>query len=362
MQTGEMNMTAKKLMLATAMAGAFLPAMAAALEEEAPAQDHAAERAQTRQFHIVTPAGGTINVGGRHTVKNAPYSAEMVNERTQVLADGNQISNRRVTMSYRDSQGRTRVENRDDKGELASIMIQDPAAGVTYALNPRNKTAIKMTRFDFGPALAEGLAGSEAGRSAAEAGHAAAEHGRAAAEAARMRIEQLRKEGKLPTVERRRTADGEEIVIKRVEINDGKGETRHERRFEIDQVLAGAFADRKWSGNSTAKDLGTRDVDGVKAQGKLVTYEIPAGAIGNRNPIVVSDEHWYSPDLQVTVYTKHSDPRSGEVVYRLEKIKRDEPQAALFTVPTDYTVKDMARGPRPAAHERGQQQGQQPAK
>jgi hypothetical protein len=49
-------------------------------------------------------------------------------------------------------------------------------------------------------------------------------------------------------------------------------------------------------------------------------------------------------------------------VYRLEKIKREEPQAALFTVPADYTVKDMARGPRPAAQERGQQQGQQPAK
>lgn len=357
-------MTAKKLLLATALAGAFLPAMAAALEEEAPAQDRAAEGAQTRQFHLVTPAGGTLNVGGRHTVKNAPYSAEMVNERTQVLADGNQISNRRVTMSYRDSQGRTRFENRDDQGELASVMIQDPAAGVTYALNPRNKTAIKVTRSDFGhglAGLAESLADAQAGRAAAQAGRAAAEHGRAAAEAARVRIEQLRKEGKLPTVERRRTADGEEIVIKRVEINDGKGEARRERRFEIGPVLAGAFADRKWSGNSTTKDLGTRDVDGVKAQGKLVTYEIPAGAIGNRNPIVVTDEHWYSPDLQVTVYTKHSDPRSGEVVYRLEKIRRDEPQAALFAVPADYTVKDMARGPRPAAQERSEQPAPQRA-
>jgi hypothetical protein len=44
------------------------------------------------------------------------------------------------------------------------------------------------------------------------------------------------------------------------------------------------------------------------------------------------------------VYHKHSDPRSGEVVYRLENLKRDEPAPALFTVPSDYTVKDaMAR-------------------
>lgn len=328
-------MNAKNLMLAAALAGAFLPAMAAGFAEEPPAQDQAAER-DARHFHV-TRAVGPLRIGGHKAVRNAPYSAEMVNERVQALADGNQISKRRVTMSYRDSQGRTRNEERDDKGELAGVTIHDPATGVTYALNPRNKTAIKFTRADFGPALAAGLASAEAGR-------AAAEQGRAAAEAARERIERLRKEGKLPTVERRQSADGEEIVIKRVQVGDGSGEVKRERRFEIGPMLAEAFADRKWSGNGTSKDLGTRDFDGIKAQGKLHTYEIPAGAIGNRNPIVVTDEHWFAPDLQVTVYTKHNDPRSGEVVYRLEKIKREEPAAALFAVPADYTVKDMARG------------------
>ena len=63
--------------------------------------------------------------------------------------------------------------------------------------------------------------------------------------------------------------------------------------------------------------------------------------MGNRNPIVVSDESWYSPDLHVTLLSKHSDPRSGDDVYRLAGIKRDEPAAALFTVPSDYTVKDV---------------------
>ena len=70
------------------------------------------------------------------------------------------------------------------------------------------------------------------------------------------------------------------------------------------------------------------------------SYEIPAGEMGNRNPIVVSHETWYSPELQVTVYTKHSDPRSGDNTYRLENLKREEPAAALFAVPSDYTVKD----------------------
>jgi hypothetical protein len=70
------------------------------------------------------------------------------------------------------------------------------------------------------------------------------------------------------------------------------------------------------------------------------SYEIPAGEIGNRNAIVVSDETWYAPDLQVTVYTKHSDPRSGDTVFRLDSLKREEPAASLFSVPSDYTVKD----------------------
>jgi hypothetical protein len=55
---------------------------------------------------------------------------------------------------------------------------------------------------------------------------------------------------------------------------------------------------------------------------------------------VVSDETWYAPDLQITVYTKHSDPRSGDTVFRLDNLKREEPAASLFAVPSDYTVRD----------------------
>jgi hypothetical protein len=40
------------------------------------------------------------------------------------------------------------------------------------------------------------------------------------------------------------------------------------------------------------------------------------------------------------VFTKHSDPRSGDFVFKLDKLRREEPPAALFTVPADYTVTD----------------------
>lgn len=121
----------------------------------------------------------------------------------------------------------------------------------------------------------------------------------------------------------------------------------------ISPAMAGAFGDARWAATAVTRELGSKEIEGIKADGKLRTYEIPAGEVGNRNPIVVSNESWYAPELKVTVYSKHSDPRSGERVYRLSNIKREEPPAALFTVPADYTVRDvLAERARAAAGKR----------
>jgi hypothetical protein len=103
------------------------------------------------------------------------------------------------------------------------------------------------------------------------------------------------------------------------------------------------FEDMGHLGKGETKSLGTKDFDGVKAEGKSTTWTIPAGKIGNKNPINVTSESWYSPDLQVTVYSRYNDPRTGESVYRLASIKRAEPQADLFKVPADYTVRGHGR-------------------
>jgi len=92
-------------------------------------------------------------------------------------------------------------------------------------------------------------------------------------------------------------------------------------------------------GKGETKTLAARDFDGVKAEGKATTWTIPAGQIGNQKPILVTSESWYSPDLQVTVYSRHNDPRTGESLYRLASLKRSEPSADLFRVPEGYTMK-----------------------
>jgi hypothetical protein len=110
-----------------------------------------------------------------------------------------------------------------------------------------------------------------------------------------------------------------------------------------DMTFAQAFGDAKWSNKRQTKSLGNRDIEGIKAEGKMSSYEIPAGEIGNANAIVVTDENWVSLDLQITVYSKHSDPRSGDRIYRVSNLKREEAAASLFTVPADYKLRDVAQ-------------------
>ena len=66
--------------------------------------------------------------------------------------------------------------------------------------------------------------------------------------------------------------------------------------------------------------------------------------IGNERPLEIVSERWYSPQLQALVMSSHQDPRFGETVFRLTNINRDEPDASLFTVPADYTVKEGPPG------------------
>ena len=85
--------------------------------------------------------------------------------------------------------------------------------------------------------------------------------------------------------------------------------------------------------------LGERKVDGETVAGSRVEATIPAGAIGNEQPIKMSAEQWYGRDLQVVVEATYRDPRTGETSYKLRDIHRSEPDARLFRVPDNSTRK-----------------------
>lgn len=348
----------KKILLAALLACAFGPALAEEMgfEDEPRVERRIVTRtgdlhgglAEGTHFADATGGGvAVMHVSSARLVRNAPYSAEMVSERIQTLGDGNQIVRKTSSMSYRDSAGRTRTEVRGENGEVRTVTIHDPVEGVRYILRPRDKSAIKV-----GAPNMTAIAAREHARAAAAEARAAGAQARIAGDQARVRIEELRREGKLP--------EGERVIVKQVERSGGGGEHK-DVQIRIAQVasetaaarvaplLAGAIGDHKWARKADTKDLGTREFNGVKATGVQRSYEIPAGEIGNRNPIVVSTETWTSPELQAVVYQKRSDPRTGDFVYRAESLKREEPAASLFTVPSDYTVKDPGAQAKAAA-------------
>ena len=282
-------------------------------------------------------------------VKNAPYSAEVIAEKTQMLPDGNQISRKTSSLSYRDSAGRTRQETRNDKGDVRAVHIHDAVEGTRYVLSPYRKTATKIS-------IDKDL--------------------KKRVEAIKEQANAMAKDGKAHIIERGHP--GEEIIVKRFEspVTDGKKEIREEVKINVirtsGSAIAGtagantfayrigdsesmghafgesmqhgpigmSFKDMKWSGKAVTTQLGSKDIEGVRADGKSTAYTIPAGEIGNKNPIVVTTETWTSPDLQVVVYSKHSDARVGDSVYRLANVKRSEPATTLFMVPEGFSVKE----------------------
>jgi len=107
------------------------------------------------------------------------------------------------------------------------------------------------------------------------------------------------------------------------------------------------------NGTLKKEDLGTQTINGIGAQGTRFTKTIPAGQAGNDKPIVITNERWYSPELQIVIKTVRNDPRFGETTYTVTNIQKQEPAAALFTVPSDYTVRQGAAGGRGRMNRRG---------
>lgn len=106
--------------------------------------------------------------------------------------------------------------------------------------------------------------------------------------------------------------------------------------------------DRRGQGPDDAKteSLGKKTIEGVEVEGTRITSQIPTGHIGNDKPIPVVTENWFSPELQMIVYSRHMDPIAGEHIFKLTNIRRGEQSAELFAVPSGFRI-EMPRTPRP---------------
>jgi hypothetical protein len=100
------------------------------------------------------------------------------------------------------------------------------------------------------------------------------------------------------------------------------------------------------SENSRTDSLGKDVIEGFVAEGTRTTISIPAGTIGNDQPLEIVHERWYSPELQTILRSKHSDPRWGETVYELRNIDRGAPASSLFALPANSTLNGKKTRPR----------------
>ena len=263
----------------------------AAAAQDAVMQKKIAEdlNAAINKMRVVSLEGAVMS-----NVQGAPYRADQITENTQTLGDGTRIHNERKVTIYRDSMGRVRRETPEQ------ISIWDPTAGVGYTLDTKTMTAGKM-QISVGGSGGPGKVGiSYQTRTVSGPSGASAVTVGGGAENATIRVLNLA------------TATDD----------------------------LGPMLKSETEGKAKKEMLAMQIMEGVSAQGERETSTIEAGEIGNDRAIQVVSERWYSPDLQVEVMTRHSDPRSGEQITRLTNISRAEPDPSLFQVPAGYQITD----------------------
>jgi hypothetical protein len=256
--------------------------------------------------------GGAVGAGigekiSRTPVLGAPYSAMITNESSQLLADGNRITQSSSGTTARDSQGRTRqdaplpaIGNMAAANAPHFVFINDPVGQKTYTLNLTEKTAqsFAMPRTGSGTGVGVGTGGS------------------VEVNTLFLKLKQ----------EAEASASGQTAEI-----------ATQKNLTMMDKVKAETLEEAT---EVNTEDLGTQTMEGVLVTGTRTTKTIPAGQIGNEKPISIVIEIWTSPELKTVVMSKRSDPRMGEQTFRLTNIVRAEPDASLFTVPADFKVID----------------------
>jgi hypothetical protein len=304
-----------------------------------------AEKEQQLQILTDKVSGSAVHLSVEaRPVSGAPYSGEAVTETVQVLADGNRIVRRTTARVYRDGKGRTRRETIGPDGQVTSILISDPSAGRTFVVDPGTNT-VRHTGSAFYVASDSGSgtgSGSGSGSGGSFTYYVSSESKQQIELKAAHEAELTAKQHAEQQAAQTGAKPGEQAAKLHAELKAAQQREVQSHTGGVTVVGPGTWVteyDTPGAAAPTREALGQQTVEGVAATGTRTTTVIPAGAIGNEQPITVTSEEWYSPDLKMLVMTKHADPRSGETTYRLTGIARGEPSPSLFDPPAGVVVK-----------------------
>ncbi len=216
------------------------------------------------------------------TVAGQPYSANRVTEHTQTLTDGTHIDQKHeILREFRDSEGRTRTE-RKFYGLAGPVGTKDELPNLVQIFDP-------VAGYSY-------------------------------------------------------TLDPHRLIAHRVALSSPASYLRPLQPGSgtmPPQTSSKAVGQRSFLRHRIEKEtLGTEMIDGVLTEGTRITVTTPTGVEGNDRPLTRTCEHWRSEEMDLTLLSKCSDPRTGKTTMRLDNFNRIEPDPLLFQVPSDYTVVD----------------------
>jgi hypothetical protein len=112
-------------------------------------------------------------------------------------------------------------------------------------------------------------------------------------------------------------------------------------------TASGGFASE--GSDLKSEDLGHEVILGLDTVGTRETTTIPPGTLGNDKPLAATREFWHSTQLGFNLTLNRTDPRSGSADIRVTDIHLGEPDAKLFSPPSDYTIVDARRPATPSS-------------
>lgn len=222
-------------------------------------------------------------------VKHGPYTAEFKTTTVQTLANGTTITRTSTETRAADSQGRTMISqsNQNLGGNLPAfsfVHVEDPVESTrtNWDSNAKQARVIKLPPQD-----------QRRGCWASDSGNLRMNYGPITPSSTAVRATSA-------------SGGGAAIAVSKPSI--------------------------------AREDLGVETIQGVEAHGYRTTRTIPAGQIGNDQPLVTTTESWRSASLGIEVRRISDSPQSGKSTMELVSLDQSEPLITTFQPPEGYEV------------------------
>jgi hypothetical protein len=105
-------------------------------------------------------------------------------------------------------------------------------------------------------------------------------------------------------------------------------------------VFSGVSPTAAGQTNAKTEELGSKVIEGLTVTGVRIIHLNSWVVGGDAKTFTSTTETWTSPELGIVVLSETTDSMGTHQVTKLVNLVRTEPDAALFQVPSGYTVKE----------------------